>query len=684
MSGSGDEKSVASDERSAASDELSSQSPTKQHPLAHRLSLLQVVVNAIRLYGAQHEQAHSRIEELIDSIQPLLEDLGALPLEVTHESINYEHKSVIVDRGPGGLVDTLYRDGIRTLTLTAGLSPGEFLELVTILGTNFNLPHNREDSLPGLLWAAELPHIQYESIEGLEEAVEDSDDAVRGENLDFGEICQRVFSAAPAAGEGEGGGQGGGDGDGLGPGEGGDGEDASEAVQLPMLPELPPEPEDEDEGIQVVDGVVVPATGSEAAQEEASGEDDALAATAPLLPSDNDSAAGALSQLSQGNTALGSTAWRGLASLDTVEFIEGRRGQLDVGPELLVGLWDEADADRFEALQEQVIAVLVHTLQANPTKLTGMYKLLQTLSGQAAESGLLSIYAETLDVVSQIARTDGGHSEAATLAGQLTTTQRLLSLVRKVDLNHARTAELLDHFLSIGGDQLIRDLLEDATEVTDPQRRQFLVTHLATALAQDTKLLTDNLRFFDAAHIRLRLEVLACMDTPLARDSLQALLTHSDPSIRTSVVQLIPGDYLRQILKSVVQMLADDRDSSVRCAIVARMEEESIPVLPGLIERMITAESFHGREFDEKSTILGCISRTDIDRARPLLISLLNGKVGLLAKEQGDSRRLAAITLGRYGGAGVRTELKRAAKSLNPGLRRAGQEGLREMERGRA
>ena len=669
------EYSGESEERSSPSDESLVAAPSKQHPLAHRLSLLQVVVNAIRLYGSDHEQSRSRIQDLIASLEPLLEDLGSIPLEVTHECINYENKQVIVDRGPGGFVDALYRDGVRTLTLSAGLSQAEFLELLNILGTNFNLPQNREDSLPGLLWAADLPHVKYESIEGLEEAVEDSDDAVRGENLDFGEICQRVFFTGGAGG---GDGEGGGTGDGVGPGT--DGANS----QLPMFPDLPPEPDEDEEGIHLDDGVVVPTTGSASAPEAGDGGDDPLVATAPTLRSDSDSAAGALANLSVDSAALAASSWRGLASLDTIEFVEGRRDQLDVGADLLVGLWDEADADKYDGLLEQILSVILHNLKANPDTLDDVIELLQILVSLAAESGLLSIYAETLDTISQIARMRGGRGEAAVLASQLTTTDRLLTLVRRVDLGHPRTAELLDHFLQIGGDQLIRELLEDATEITDPPRRQFLVAHLASALSTDTKMLIDNLRFFDAAHIRLRLEVLARMDTALARDSLQALLTHSDPSIRTSVVQLIPGEYLRQILKSVFQMLADDRDSSVRCTVIGRMEEENIPVLPGLLQRMINADSFTRRPFDEKSTILGTLARMDHQRALPLLIQLLHAKVGLMAKEQAESRKLAANLLGQYGGAQAHAELKRAAKSWDPGLRRAGQDGLKVMERGRS
>lgn len=615
----------------------------RRHPLAGELRSLQRVVNTVRLYGLHHEHAREQTRDMIERIRPLLDELGGIDLEITFEALLFEGDVVVSEPEPGGMVDELYRDGIRRLTLRSGIDEEEMLELLAILGTNFALPEHQEDSLQGLLWAANLPHVGYEAIKGIEEAAEDSADAARGENLDFEAICQQIVMAGP-----------------LGMGQAGDPilkglvEDGQEKDQ-PTAPDVPPE--------------------------DAIGGD--LQTNAPRLASDDRSIAGTLAQMADADPTASN--WRRLASLDTVDFVEGKRSKLDVAADELLMLWDEAEADTFGGLLDRTVEVLVHTAVAGEAGIDvdRAAPLIEGCLDQASTEGLIRRYTSTIEEMIELQRARPSTAEANAAFGLLTRllrTDRILRFAAQLDREDPEVAASLETVLRLGGDDTQRAFLDALGDVSEPIHRRFLVERVVRVIGDDAASLTQQIRRLDERRLRVRLEALASMGSMAARDQLVALLGHANPAVRRSVIELVPADYLRHIWKRVIPMLANDRDQEVRCAVMRRAEAEELGALPGLLARMATADSFHKREMVEKDLALSILARTGGAAAVDTLTKMLHARVGIASPRQAETRRLAALALAQTGTIEARRALTKAAKTWEPGLRKAASEALKAFE----
>ena len=681
--------------------------------LAQDLSGLRRVVYTVRLYGADHEHSRRHAHEIMSQLAPRLKEFSSIDLEVKGNGLEFQGVEVISDPPGGGLADELYRDGIRVLTLRAGLSVEEFLEFLTILGTNFYLPQHQEDTLQGLLWAADLPHIGYEAVQGVEEAVEDSADAGRGETVNFDEICQRILSADASAAGGEyvlqeelqlyddlrypaapdlpqleggadagpGGGAGGAadlfdedfDLDDLGDsGEFGDFDGLDESDDFDSLEESGAslgDDEDPDAGAVTDDGEGGAAGAGAIDDARNTGERSALAQA-------YGSAGG----------ALGAGSWRSTASLQTLEFADGEREELDVPPQEIVGLWEEADQESVADLLDKTTAFLMHValLGDSAIDIVKAAPLLMDCIQGAAEFGLIDRLRSTVEALQGF--TDVEDAEAARMASELVA--RLLDidlLVRfahQLDPEDAAAARQLEALLQIGGQVRIRALLDVATEMPDDGFRRYLVQRIVTALQGDPGPLTEGIHRMDPEPMRIRIEALSRMESYSARDQLAALLGHSEPVVRRAAIELIPSSHVRQLWKRLATMLADDRDLQVRCAIIRRMDADRLPALVPLLKRMVTADSFHRRDREEKELAIATLAQDGGDAATATLGELLMAKVRLAAPRQSETRRLAAEGLAHIRSAGARRLLKQAASSLQPGLRKSARDAL-ELAEGR-
>lgn len=628
-----------------SSDDGAVRSP--RHPLAGELRALQRVVNTVRLYGLEHEHAREQTREMVQRMSPLLDELGGVDLDISYEAITFEGDVVVSEPEPGGIVDELYRDGIRRITLRTGIEVDEMLELLAILGTNFSLPEYQEDTLQGLLWAANLPHIGYEAIRGIEEAIEDSADAARGENLDFEAICEQIVAAGP-----------------MGIGLAGDPilkglMDPEREVDLPTAPDLPPE-----------DGELA----------GGGGVSDEPQTAAPRLASDDHSVAGALSRMADADP--GASNWRRLASLDTVDFVEGKRTALDVSADELLVLWDEADMDTFAGLLDRTVAILVHTAVAGEAGIDvdRAAPLIEGCLDHASAEGLIQRYTTTIEKMLALQQSRPSTPEGNAAFGLLTRllrTDRILGFASRLDRDDPQVAKALQTVLELGGRDTQMAFLDALGDISEPNHRRFLVERVVQVLGDDASVLTQQIRRLDERRLRVRLEALASMGSMSAHDQLSALLGHANPAVRRAVVELLPSDYLRHIWKRVMPMLASDHDLDVRCAVIRRAEAEELPALPGVLARMTTADSFHKRELKEKDLALSVFARMAGAQAVEILTKMLNARVGLASPRQAETRRLAAMALAATGTIEARRALAKAAKAWEPGQRKAAQEALK-------
>ncbi len=623
--------------------------------IAGRLKGLQKIVNKVRLYGAEHEQAIAESRRLLEQIGPLLDEIERLELTVTADSLDLGGLPIITDPDHAGLADNLYRDGIRQLVLRAGLTADELLQLLQILGTNFYLPQHEEDTLQSLLWTADLPHVEYESIRGIEEAIEDSEDAARGENLDFNEICQRILASPDLAAPGSPAPIGAADGD----------------ETRPMDPELPPEVED---GAGDGDGA------SSDAWLGGSG-------SSTRLASDGTSTLGALGRAAAIAGATTSRGERQLGSLDTIEFVEGQRENLDVPPEDLIALWDEADSMGYGTMLGRAVDTLVHHDLRPGEDLVEGAPLITTCLEHAADAGLAGPYRRALDALGLLVTHRAADDEirvAQPLLRHLLDVQMLLRLMRSVGHDAPEDAAEIDGILSLGGAELGMLLLDEVAAIEPGPLRTYAIARVVTVLGDDPRPLLDNLRRLESSRLRIRLEALALMPSMAARDHMVAILDHADPQIRCAVVDLLPDDALLHLWKRLATMLAGDRDHRVRCAIMQRMESGGFPAIVQVLGKMITAESFHERDPGEKRLALEIFVRSAASSSVEVLSGLLHLKVGLMARRVAETRTLAALALGWLGTPEARVVLSRAARAWDPGLRRAGREGLDVLERRRS
>ena len=642
----------------------------QSHPLAYELVGLQRVVNAIRLYGIGHSRALAQTQELLTRLRPLLREVGVIQLEVTDGALLFGEMRVVEEADHGGIVDELFRDGIRLLSLREGIEADEFLELLSILGTNFHLPQHQEDTLQGLLWAADLPHVSYESVQGIEEAVEDSADAGRGESVDFDLVCKvltgrtrdeleataeeddraRLFASLLPPGEEE---------------------------RFPTPPELPGS---DDGGISFGPGL-----GDHVIESL----DDALLDRLETLPAwfgERPSGGETPSEQAQavdrdGEAGDDTQTWGHSRSVDAGDFVEGRVDKIDASPEELLQIWEEADSENTPSLLDRTASILLHTalFEEPGADLDEASPFIEECMSLAADEGLVSRYRSTVEMLAGIVDAEAGlpgQDAATALLASLMRLDLLLRFAQAVDPEDAEAARSVERVIELGGAPVLTAIIDHIPEVEDPSFRRFLIQRVVTALKGDPRPLTTGLRKMESGRLRIRREALARMDNFVARDQLTSLLEHPAPEVRIAAVELIPSAHLRGVFKRLAQRLADDPEEAVRRAIIARMSSERLAALGPLLRRMATAESFHRRSFEEKGFALLTLGRCGGPEGERTLIGLLEAKASIVHPRQTETRKLAAETLGRVGGAAGRAALHRASRSWDPGLRRAAAEAL--------
>lgn len=684
------------------------------HPLAYELVGLQRVVNAIRLYGVRHSRALEQTTELLTRIRPLLDQVKTVQLEVTDGALLFGEMRVVEESDHGGIVDELFRDGIRVLTIRRGVEAEEFLELLSILGTNFHLPQHQEDTLQGLLWAADLPHVSYDAVQGIEEAVEDSADAGRGENVDFDMVCRVLTGEAPP----------------IGAGATSDGEDeraklfasllpAGEESRYPTAPDLPGDLEagisfgpglgehvvqsqdddaveglkempdwlgelgggnldgspeaTQDDTLPLMAGAGVDAGGGENTGSEAGDggvQDHILAADGDHVDNVFDTA-----------RETHESVWGETSSLNTIDFVEGRTDQLDASPDELLQIWEEADAETLGGLLDRCSSILLHTalFEEPGADLDEAAPLIEQCMEEAAAEGLVARYRTTVEMLAGIVEAEAGlpgQGAAEALLASLMRLDLMLQFARSVDPEDAEAARSVERVVELGGAPVLTAIIDHIPEVEEEAFRRFLIQRVVTALKGDPQPLTAGLRQMDSRRMRIRLEALARMDNFVARDQLTSLLEHPKAEVRVAAVELIPSAHLRGVFKRLAQRLAEEPEEEVRRTIIRRMDSERLPALGPLLRRMVTAESFHRRSTEEKQLALKTLGRCGGPEGERTLVGLLDAKASLVHPRQMETRKMAAAVLGRYGGAAGNAALNRAARSWDPGLRRAATEAL--------
>jgi len=654
---------------------------TPTHPLAYELVGLQRVVNSIRLYGIGHDRSWRQSQDLLTRIKPMLDELRSVPLQVTDGALLFNETKVIEEGDRGGIVDELFRDGIRVLTLASGIEVDEFLELLSILGTNFHLPQHQEDTLQGLLWAADLPHVSYEAVQGIEEAVEDSADAGRGEHVDFDALCKALAGITPNP----------------------QGMPSLSSAQPPdldrlsgstdedgatLLPTQPDLPQWQGDGASIHELLSAGLTGAE---DDDSLEPEDVDEEVDLGLEGEDGDAGAPSgvgdQPAEGHSAGQNTHYGGQgdqpehSTMDTIDFVDGRANELSAPPDDILQLWEEAESENETTLLDRCISILIHTalFEAPGADLLHFAPLIEAAMRHAASRGMAARYRSTIEMLAGIVEAEEGLGDADAaqrLLRNLLDIDLLMQYAAAADPDDAGAARDIQRVIEVGGARMTQAILDRIPHVEDEYFRRFLIQRVVLSMGGDPRPLTKDLRKLEPAQMRIRLELIARMDSYIARDMLTSLLEHPEAHVRIAAIELIPSGHLRHVWKRLAQRLADDDDSVVRAAIIHRMEGDRLPALAPLLQRMSTAESFHRRSVEEKTLVLTVLARTGGTAGVRTLIQLMNAKASLIHPRLVETRRLAAASLGQTGHPTASAALQKASKSWDPGIRRAATEAL--------
>lgn len=127
------------------------------------------------LYDPSNEAIRHFLDALRRSSEGYLQAYGDLALEVRPWELVAGGEIVYLDRDrERSIAFRLFRDGVRKLTLDAGLPWAELLKLLEILSIRYTGIRQTEDDMVVLLWKAGFHHIHIEAVEGFVADEEDS------------------------------------------------------------------------------------------------------------------------------------------------------------------------------------------------------------------------------------------------------------------------------------------------------------------------------------------------------------------------------------------------------------------------------------------------------------------------------------------------------------------------------
>jgi len=130
-----------------------------------------------RLYPAGHPSAQSTIEALATIVRSHLDAHGALTLQVMEDSLSLAGEQVYsLSETRDNLAFLMFRDGIRSVTVSAGIELNEVEDLVDCLARADQLQDTDHD-LSTALWEKDLVHVALEVVDPFLEGEGARDDA---------------------------------------------------------------------------------------------------------------------------------------------------------------------------------------------------------------------------------------------------------------------------------------------------------------------------------------------------------------------------------------------------------------------------------------------------------------------------------------------------------------------------
>jgi len=642
---------------------------------------LRKVTTVFRLYGAQHPETRRAAEDLDAILMPLLEDLGRLDLDIHAEQLMVGDKTVFEDDASTSFTESLYMEGVQRLTFLPGVEPDEILELIRLLSLNLNLPGFEEETLISLLWQSDLPHIQYEAVEGLVEAVEQSESAASGEAGVFGDVLNYVLSTRA------------------------DALDDLPPIMIPGAEQLAADDLGDmgDALLTTMEGTYETVNGrgdwvvemdDDSVEESASIEIEVPASYDPEDKPEHYRQDTAREPDKFGHDVIQAAQAAGLqepldwgvqrqsATIDTLRWAEGNREELGVPAEEIAAYWQSVEDDNYESILRQVLEVLLF-LVAHPNRALeqdDVDELCRQGMQSVLDQRLLRVYLSTLEMLEMLI----GEGEFAERVAELEalrdrwTNHEALEQVCRMMPRQGPETEQLAEFIERGGTEravVIRDLLSTVRG----ERRERLIEAVVRATRHDPAALGENLSHLSIEQLQVALTCIACIYHPSMTRSLERSLRHPSPDVRMHVLSLLDDERRAKGWKNIAPLVSD-KDGAVRVAALQALKGITDPGLEQLLRGELEPARFKGRQPAEQQALASCYARAGKERAIPALKAILEGKRwSLMSSVERTDLEAALWGLVAVGTPEARAIVKQAAKSMLPGLKRAAQTVLEQM-----
>lgn len=593
------------------------------------LKNLRKVTTTFRLYGKNHPNTEQIADTFVGDLVPLLEELGRLELDIQSDHLVMGDEVVYRDDEAGTFAELLYREGIQQITFLPGVDRGELLEMVRLLSINLNLPGYEEETLISLLWQADFKHILYEAVQGLVEAVEQSEAAAAGEMGAFSDVLSHILAT-----------------------------------------------QDEVSALASKDEETFSGT-SEASQRAAaarslktnrSTEDHARPAT-PFTK--------ALQEAAQVAGVARPVSWskqQQSAVVETIEWAEGYRGELTVPAEQVAEYWKTLGADTYESMLGNALEASLF-LAAKPVKGLSREHAMD-LSRRGIEAALNSNstdpYTTAVGILDRMTAADefeGAHAELAKLREECLNRDALLRVCRNARTAGSRTSGLWA-FISSGGVKrmlAVRDLLH---EIADEIQASVVMDALNGAAEDNPEILVENIHNLTFEQLIPVYSCVARGEHPKFRKALRHGLRHPKADVRLHALTMVIGQPDETNAEAIAPLL-QDKDPRVRLTALRAFQGIALPAIVPFLHAELESPAFRQKDREEMKLVAKAYGYSHKKAALELLQSLLKrGRLRQLGQERPDLEALLWGMLATGSDEG-RLAVIRATKAFFPSVKSA-------------
>lgn len=146
-------------------------------------NLMQILLkafSAIQLYSPNNQIYLQAVEALRKALTRAWQQLDELQLQVTESALEWEDKKVLFQEDKSDSIPwTLFKDGVRSLTLSPGVEEREIIAFLHVIKDARRLAAEDPDDVLTLLWGGDFQHLRYGFVElGYDEVSRIQPDAV--------------------------------------------------------------------------------------------------------------------------------------------------------------------------------------------------------------------------------------------------------------------------------------------------------------------------------------------------------------------------------------------------------------------------------------------------------------------------------------------------------------------------